>query len=84
MSTRTLQRRLASEGTSFRALVDQERVGAARAFLALPDLGADEIADRLGYSEASAFVRAFRRWTGTTPGEYRQASERAQLDRALG
>lgn len=71
MSPRTLQRRLADEGTSLRALVDQAR--RARA-ITLLEGGSSiaEVAYFLGYSEASAFHRAFRRWTGRTPESYRR------------
>lgn len=71
MSARTLQRRLQEAGTSFQALVDEERASAARAYLSDARLGLDEIAFLLGYSEASAFSRAFKRWTGRTPRGYR-------------
>ncbi len=71
-SPRTLQRRFADEGTSLTELV--ESVRRARA-LALVEAGASlaEIAWLLGYSEPSAFHRAFRRWTGTSPLAWRQA-----------
>jgi AraC-like DNA-binding protein len=71
MSARTLQCRLQEHGTSFQALVDEERAAAARAYLSDARLGLDEIAFLLGYSEASAFSRAFKRWTGRTPQGYR-------------
>ena len=73
-SPRTLQRRLESEQTSFAQLVEQVR--RARA-LTLVESGVSnaEIAWLLGYSEPSAFHRAFRRWTGTTPASWR--SDRA-------
>ncbi|UJR86099.1 AraC family transcriptional regulator [Sandaracinus amylolyticus] len=70
VSTRTLKRRLAEEETSFRDLLEDAR--RARAFVLLRDeLGLDEIAARLGYSDAANFSRAFRRWTGITPGAWR-------------
>lgn len=62
-STRALQRELTDAGTTFRALVDHVRRSQARALLAA-DLPLDEVAARLGYSERSAFVRAFGRWRG--------------------
>jgi AraC-like DNA-binding protein len=70
LSVRTLQRRLAEEQTSVRVLADEVR--RARA-LPLLESGHSiaEIAYVLGYSEASVFHRAFRRWTGTTPETYR-------------
>ena len=72
MSGRTLQRRLEQEGTSLRALADEARRTRA---LALIEGGASiaEIAYVLGYSEPSAFHRAFRRWTGRTPEAFRAA-----------
>lgn len=74
-SPRTLQRRLATEQTSFADLVEEVR--RARA-LALVEAGASiaEIAWMLGYSEPSAFHRAFRRWTGTTPAHWRSEHAR--------
>lgn len=62
VSTRTLQRELADLGTSFRALVDHVRQSRARELLRA-NLPLDEVAARVGYSERSAFVRAFARWT---------------------
>ncbi|ACY16826.1 helix-turn-helix domain-containing protein [Haliangium ochraceum] len=73
MSTRTLQRRLRDAGTSFAAVVEEERSSAARAYLGDQALAVSEIAYLLGYSEASAFVRAFKRWTGKTPNQFRAA-----------
>ena len=70
MSPRTLQRRLGAEGTTFDVLLDGVRSSRA---LALIDTGAalSEVAFALGYSEPSAFHRAFRRWTSTTPRKWR-------------
>ena len=69
VSTRTMQRRLEAEGTSFAAVVDALRHELARTYLdrqvAIP-----EIAVLLGYADATAFHRAFRRWTGSTPLRY--------------
>jgi AraC-like DNA-binding protein len=72
MSPRTLQRRLAEEGTRFQTLVDAVREEQARLYVREPHRALDEVAWLLGYSEKSTFLRAFRRWTGTTPGQYRQ------------
>ena len=71
MSERTLQRRLAAEGASLTRLVDDVRERLARSLLARPEVTAQEIAFALGYSDARAFHRAFRRWTGTSPGAFR-------------
>ncbi|KOU38123.1 AraC family transcriptional regulator [Streptomyces sp. WM6378] len=71
MSPATLRRRLAQEGTSFQQLKDAVRRDAAIAGLAEGREPIAEIAARLGFSEDTSFHRAFRRWTGTTPGSYR-------------
>lgn len=71
MSARTLQRRLADDGTSFQDVVEDVRQTLARVYLADPKLAVGEVAFLLGYSDPRAFVRAFKRWTGKTPGESR-------------
>jgi AraC-like DNA-binding protein len=70
-SDRSLQRRLQEEGTSFREVVDDARRELAVGYLGDRRMTVAEVAYLLGYSEASAFVRAFKRWTGKTPGEMR-------------
>ena len=72
VSPRTLKRRLADEGVSFTQLLEAQRRGRAEKLLARAELSLDEIADRLGYSDAANFSRAFRRWFGMTPGAYRR------------
>lgn len=67
VSVRTLRRRLAEEGTSFRAVLDQTRRHLAEELLVTVGLSVEEVAERVGYSEASAFVHAFQRWTGDSP-----------------
>lgn len=67
----TLRRRLREEGHGFQALKDALRRDAAIAHLARPELTLPQIAQRLGFSEASTFHRAFKKWTGVAPGEYR-------------
>ncbi|MFE2142973.1 AraC family transcriptional regulator [Streptomyces sp. NPDC059456] len=74
VSPATLRRRLRQEGTSFQQLKDHVRRDAAIAGLAESSEPIAELAARLGFSEDTAFHRAFRRWTGTTPGAYRIAS----------
>jgi AraC-like DNA-binding protein len=71
LSTRTLQRRLAEEGTSFQREVDAVREELARSYVLDEATSLDDVASSLGYAEPSAFVRAFRRWTGMTPGQFR-------------
>ena len=70
-SVRTLQRRLHEEGTNYSEVVENARCRAATRALRETDAGLAAIAAHLGYSEQSAFTRAFRRWTGTTPNRYR-------------
>ncbi|MGW6058204.1 AraC family transcriptional regulator [Streptomyces sp. NPDC055189] len=71
VSPATLRRRLALESTSYQQLKDAVRRDAAIAGLAEGSEPIAELAARLGFSEDTAFHRAFRRWTGTTPGAYR-------------
>lgn len=72
MSVRTLSRRLADEGTSYRALVEDARKHAAMRDLARDVKPINTIAIELGFSSAPSFHRAFRRWTGTTANNYRR------------
>ncbi|BBY25807.1 transcriptional regulator [Mycobacterium stomatepiae] len=67
LSTRTLRRRLELEGTSFRELVDEVRQSRAEALIA-DGIAVSQIAHRLGYGSSSAFVHAYKRWRGITPG----------------
>jgi AraC-like DNA-binding protein len=71
MSVRTLQRRLDERGVVFTALVAEIRSALAHRYLADPRADLTEVALLLGYSDLSAFDRAFRRWTGSTPLEAR-------------
>ncbi|WP_344363441.1 AraC family transcriptional regulator [Streptomyces gobitricini] len=71
VSPATLRRRLQREGTSYQRLKDTVRRDAAIAGLAEGREPVAELAARLGFSEDTSFHRAFRRWTGTTPGAYR-------------
>ncbi len=72
MSLRTLNRTLAAEGTTYRRLLGQLRHEAAAQHLANPRTSIAEVAFLLGFSELSAFHRAFKRWTGKTPSEFRR------------
>ncbi|HEX6277387.1 MAG TPA: AraC family transcriptional regulator [Polyangiaceae bacterium] len=71
LTKRTLQRRLREEGTSFEELSDGLRRNLAERYLSERRLGVQETAFLLGYSDVSAFHRAFVRWTGTTPRSFR-------------
>ncbi len=75
MHSRTLSRRLNDFGTSFQALLDEGRFEIARQMLEDPRMGVNQIAMTLDYADASAFTRAFRRWSGTTPAQWRQNHE---------
>jgi AraC-like DNA-binding protein len=70
-SVRTLQRRLDQEGTSFAEILDRTRQHFARTYMNERGLALTEIAFLLGFSEQSAFTRAFQRWFGIAPSEYR-------------
>lgn len=72
MSRRTLQRRLREAGTTFQTILDDERRARALFLLRDPGLALYEIAFLLGYSEPSAFQRAFKRWTGVAAGAFRK------------
>lgn len=74
MSVRTLGRRLTEEGTSHKAILDDLRGELARRYLGDEHLAIGEVAFLLGFSEASAFHRAFKRWTGRTPAEFRSGA----------
>jgi len=71
MSPRTLQRRLHEEGISYKQLLTETRTELARQYLGTSDAPVSEIAYLLGFSEVGNFTRAFRRWTGMAPSEYR-------------
>ena len=73
MSTRSLQRALARHGLVFRRVVDQARWELAAPLVVQSDAPLERIAEQLGYAEAKAFRRAFRRWSGVSPSEMRQA-----------
>jgi AraC-like DNA-binding protein len=75
-STRTLKRRLAAEGVSFSALRDEELREQAMTMVRSSPLTYPDIAARLGYSNVTSFDRAFRRWTSSTPAEFRRAAAR--------
>ncbi len=76
LSPRSLQRRLARLDTSFERLVEDWRRGAAHQLLADPSTGTAEVALRLGYTDPSHFIRAFRRWEGMSPTAFRHVLAR--------
>jgi AraC-like DNA-binding protein len=71
LSSSTLRRRLDEEGHAYQAVKDELRRDMAIAFLGNPSLSVSDIAACVGFSETSAFHRAFRKWTGANPGQYR-------------
>ena len=71
MSRRTLQRKLADAETTYQQLVDETRRDLALRYIENPHLTITDITFMLGFSQQSAFTRAFRRWTGIAPSEYR-------------
>ena len=73
LSARTLQRRLREAGLSFSELLDETRQQLVLHYLRDPALELAEIAFLVGFSEAGSLARAFRRWTGQSPGAYRQS-----------
>jgi AraC-like DNA-binding protein len=79
MSERTLRRRLGDHGTSYQALLEELREELAYHYVARTRDGFDAIAARLAFADASTFFRAFKRWTGTTPAQFRDRSRIASV-----
>ena len=77
MSVRTFQRRLAEAGWTYKELLDDVRFAEARRAMARPDELLKVVAIDVGFEEQASFTRAFRRWAGLPPREYR-----LQLDRS--
>jgi AraC-like DNA-binding protein len=77
VSPTTLRRRLDAEGTSYQGIKDELRRDAAVHHLCGTRLSIADIASALGFQETSAFHRAFKRWSGVQPGEYRRRAELA-------
>lgn len=71
MTSRTLRRKLDAEGTSYTDLLDNVRHALAMDYLSTSMLGTDDIAAALGFSDSASFRRAFRRWTGKSPTDFR-------------
>jgi AraC-like DNA-binding protein len=73
-STSTLQRQLSSEGTTYRRLLDATRRELAERYLRDGRYSQAQIAFMVGFADQSNFARAFKRWTGMSPGEYQEAA----------
>ena len=71
---RTLQRRLREEGSSFRMIVDRERRNLALSMLNEPKCRVIDVAQAVGFDDATSFSKAFRRWTGESPTAYQARS----------
>ncbi len=76
MSERTLRRRLRAEGTSYQRVLDDVRIELARLYLTQERPAIADVALLLGFSDQSAFTKAFRRWTGRTPARFVREGER--------
>ncbi|BBH46544.1 AraC family transcriptional regulator [Pseudomonas sp. KU43P] len=77
MSTRTLHRRLAEYQRTYQSVLDEVRCALAIEFLQQSDMPMDDLAAQVGFSEAANFRKAFRKWTGRSPGEVRKAMRNA-------
>jgi len=77
MSARTLQRRLAEQGKTFERVTDDARRDAALLLMSDERRALAEISFQVGYSDVRAFTRAFKRWTGKSPGEFRRGGSDA-------
>jgi AraC-like DNA-binding protein len=73
MSKRSLQRRLSEESSSYQEVLNATRRELAHYYLSRSSASLVEIAYLLGFQDGNSFIRAFRDWTGQTPGEYRQS-----------
>lgn len=73
-SSRSLQRRLAEEGASYNDVLTDIRTEFAKRYLARGTLSASEVAYLIGFTEPPAFFKAFKRWTGMTPGEFQEGA----------
>lgn len=77
VSVSTLKRRLQAVGTNYQTVCDRLRQRMAQAYVCDPERAFLDVAFMLGFSDLSAFYRAFKRWTGFTPQQYRQKNERS-------
>jgi AraC-like DNA-binding protein len=73
MSERTLRRKLNEEGFSYHQLVDDVREGIAKNYLTSSQRSVEDIAFTIGFSDSTSFSRAFKRWTGQSPKQFRNA-----------
>jgi len=72
VSKRTFQRRLKDQGCTFKELLDKTRKELAKTYVCNGEMKLDKISSQIGFTETSAFMRAFKRWYGCSPLRYRQ------------
>jgi AraC-like DNA-binding protein len=72
LSLRTFHRRLAEDGLSYQSIVDEMRRSLATELLENTHMGIDQIAERVGFADATSFRKAFRKWTNRSPSDFRQ------------
>jgi AraC-like DNA-binding protein len=72
LSLRTLHRRLAHDGLSYQAVIDDLRRSLAIEFLENTRMAVDQIAERIGFADATSFRKALRKWTGQSPRDFRR------------
>lgn len=84
ISPRTLRRKLLAAGTCFRELCDRHRFQLAEALLSESGASIQELAGQCGFKDEAAFHKAFRRWTGQTPGYYRRMKTRNSVHSLAG
>jgi AraC-like DNA-binding protein len=82
MSKRSLQRRLSEESSSYQEMLNATRRELAQSYLSRSSASLGEIAYLLGFQDGNSFIRAFRGWTGQTPGEYRASTMQGVHPRA--
>lgn len=74
LSVRTFYRKLAQEGLSYQAIVDGMRQSLATEFLENTHMGIDQVAERVGFADATSFRKAFKKWTNRSPTEFRDSN----------
>lgn len=72
---RALQRRLKTEGVGFESLRAQQREALAKQYLATAEMTVEQVSEQLGFSDRRSFTRAFTRWTGTSPSQWRRQQD---------
>ena len=77
VSTRTMQRKLKEQGTSFNTLLDDVRKELAQQYIQQSHMPLGEVSYRLGFSHMSSFSRAFKRWNGISPADWREANKQS-------